>query len=434
MRAPGTFTLAAASAILCFALRAQNPPPANTAEDELRKALTDSANSPQGMIRELEAYLVKYPSTPQRPDIEKILLREAMDTKDVERIARYGESVLAREPDNVMAMENTIVAELKRGGQADAGKALGHAQEFEQLVHSLTAAPAKGRDEAKRRLEMDSGLGRAYLYQARAQAQLGRLEKAAELAQKSYAANPAAESAREAAWCLDKLQRPGDAVGYLAEAFAMPDPREPEIERGEDRVLLAEIYRKWKGSEAGLGDFVMEAYDRAAAARSARRLDLKQYDPNLQVTDPMEFTLSNLDGTELKLSSLKGKVVVIDFWATWCGPCRLQHPIYEQVKAHFHGRPDVVFLAVDADDDPKLVEPFLKSQGWSRDVYFQDGLATAMQVTSIPTTIIAGKNGKIAERMTGFLPDRFGVQLTSRIEAALGEGSGSPPKEKGHGE
>ncbi len=434
MKALRRSALAAALVFFCFALCAQNAPAPNPAEDELRKALAESANSPQGMIRELEAYLVKYPSTPQRPDIEKVLLREAMDTKDVERIARYGESVLAREPDNVMALENTIVAELKQGGQADAEKALGHAQEFEQLVHSLTAAPAMGRDEAKRRLELDSGLGRAYLYQARAQSQLGRLEKAAALAQKSYAANPNAESAREAAWCLDKLHQPAEAVRYLAEAFAMPDPREPETERAEDRALLAEIYKKWKGSEAGLGDSVLEAYDRAAAARAARRLEMKRYDPNLQVTDPMEFTLSNLDGKELKLASLKGKVVVMDFWATWCGPCRMQHPIYEQVKAHFHQRPDVVFLAVDADDDPKLVEPFLKAQGWSRDVYFQDGLATAMQVTSIPTTIVAGKNGKIADRMTGFLPDRFGAQLTSRIEAALGENSGTAPKAKGHGE
>ncbi len=434
MNALRASALCAALTLSCVAVRAQNAPAPNSADDELRKALTDSANSPQGLIRELEAYLAKYPSTPQRPDIEKILLREAIDTKDVERIARYGESVLAREPDNPMTLENTIVAELKPGAQANAEKALAHAQEFERLVQSLTAAPATGRDEAKRRLEMDSGLGRAYLYQARAQSQLGRFDKAAALAGKSYASNPTAESAREAAWCLDKLHRPAEAVRYLAEAFAMPDAREPESERGEDRVLLAEIYKEWKGSEAGLGDVVLEAYDQAAAARAARRLEMKRYDPNLQLTDPMEFTLSNLDGKDLKLSSLKGKVVVMDFWATWCGPCRMQHPIYEQVKAHFHDRPDVVFLAVDADDDPKLVEPFLKSQGWSRDVYFQDGLAAAMQVSSIPTTVIAGKDGKIAERMTGFIPDRFQMQLTSRIEAALGDNSGAAPKEKGHGE
>ncbi len=429
-----TLRSAAALALFCSALLAQTAPAPNPAEEELRKALADSANSPQGVIRELEAYLVKYPSTPQRPDIEKLLLREAIDTKDVERIARYGESVLAREPENLMALENTIVAELKLGGPADAGKALGHAQEFEQQVHSLTAAPTTGRDEAKRRVEMDSGLGRAYLYQARAQSLLGHMDKAAALAQKSYASNPTADSAREAAFCLDKLHQPADAVRYMAEAFVMPDPREPDTDREADRVLLAEMYKEWKGGDAGLGDVVLEAYDRAEALRAARRLEMKRYDPNLQVTDPMKFTLSNLDGKELNLASLKGKVVVMDFWATWCGPCRMQHPIYEQVKAHFHDRPDVVFLAVDADDDIKLVAPFLKSQGWSRDVYFQDGLAAAMQVTSIPTTVIAGKDGKIAERMTGFIPDRFQAQLTSRIEAALNDASSPAPKEKGHGE
>ena len=429
-----TLRRSAALALFCFALRAQTAPAPNPADEELRKALTDSANSPQGLIRELEAYLVKYPSTPQRPDIEKILLREAIDTKDVERIARYGESVLAREPENLMALENTIVAELKLGGPADAEKALGHAQEFEQQVHSLTAAPTTGRDEAKRRVEMESGLGRAYLYQARAQSLLGHMDKAAALAQESYASNPTADSAREAAFCLDKLHRPADAVRYMAEAFVMPDPREPDTDREADRVLLTEMYKEWKGGDAGLGDVVLQAYDRAEAVRAARRLEMKRYDPNLQLTDPMKFTLSNLDGKELNLASLKGKVVVMDFWATWCGPCRMQHPIYEQVKAHFHDRPDVVFLAVDADDDTKLVAPFLKSQGWSRDVYFQDGLAAAMQVTSIPTTVIAGKDGKIAERMTGFIPDRFQAQLTSRIEAALKDGSAPAPKEKGHGE
>jgi thiol-disulfide isomerase/thioredoxin len=67
--------------------------------------------------------------------------------------------------------------------------------------------------------------------------------------------------------------------------------------------------------------------------------------------DPMEFTLNGLDGRKLSMASLKGKVVVLDFRATWCEPCRGQHPLYEQVKLRFEDNPDVVFLSIDTDED-----------------------------------------------------------------------------------
>ena len=87
-------------------------------------------------------------------------------------------------------------------------------------------------------------------------------------------------------------------------------------------------------------------------------------DPNSSATDPMQFTLSGLDGTKLSLSNLKGSVVVVDFWATWCQPCRIQHPLYEQVKARFKDRSDVVFLAIDTDaeEDHSKVAPFLDNK------------------------------------------------------------------------
>ncbi len=432
MRRAGTAALVLA-AMMAGAF-AQAPPASSAAaseDEELRQALTESSNSPQGMIRVLEAFLTKHPATAQRPDIEKILLKSAMDTKDVERIARYGEDVLSREPTNFAALENTTVAELKLGGEKNGERALGHAEEFERLIEQVTAAPQKGRDEARRQLERDRGLSRAYLFEARAHGVLGHVDRAAALAKKSYESYPNAESAREAGWWLDQLHQPAEAVNYLAEAFIMPDGAASGAERAGDRERLAAVYQSWKGSEAGLGDFVMAAYDRVMAAISARRLALKQYDPNVQASDPMQFTLSALDGSPLSMASLKGKVIVMDFWATWCGPCRTQHPIYEKVKERFRERPDVVFLAIDTDEDRSAVDGFLRAQGWSRNVYFEDGLAAVLKVSSLPTTIIIDKQGKVSERMTGFLPDRFGDQLSNSIQTLLG--TATQGKSDGHG-
>jgi len=111
----------------------------------------------------------------------------------------------------------------------------------------------------------------------------------------------------------------------------------------------------------------------------------------------------------------------MDFWATWCGPCRGQHPLYEQVKQRFRDRPDVVFLSINTDEDRSLVEPFLEDANWSKDVYFEDGLSAALRVSSIPTTIILGKQGQIFSRMNGYIPERFAAMLTERIQEALKE-------------
>src|SRR5258707_10348018 len=118
----------------------------------------------------------------------------------------------------------------------------------------------------------------------------------------------------------------------------------------------------------------------------------------------------------------------MDFWATRCSTCRVQHPLYEKVKARFKDRDDVVFLAVDADDDHEAVEPFLDQVKWSKTVYFEDGLSTLLKVSSLPTTLIFNKRGELVNRMSGFLPERFVDMLTERIQEAL---ASTTPNDKG---
>jgi thiol-disulfide isomerase/thioredoxin len=119
---------------------------------------------------------------------------------------------------------------------------------------------------------------------------------------------------------------------------------------------------------------------------------------------------------------------VMDFWATWCGPCRGQHPLYEKVMERFKDRADVVFLFVDTDEDHTQVKPFLDAQGWTGRVFFDDGLQTLLQVSSIPTTLIFSKEGVMVDQMIGFLPERFVDMLSERIQDALGVHVKEAPK------
>ncbi len=167
---------------------------------------------------------------------------------------------------------------------------------------------------------------------------------------------------------------------------------------------------------------MLEAYDRAMALAHKRLARLREFDPNTGVTNPTEYTLSAVKGDPVKISSLRGKVIVMDFWATWCGPCRIQHPLYEEVKTKFAGRDDVVFLNIATDEDPSVVQPFLESNKWNtKTAYFEDGLSSLLRVSSIPTTVIYDKQGQIYSRMNGFLPETFVKQLTARITEALAQ-------------
>jgi thiol-disulfide isomerase/thioredoxin len=218
-----------------------------------------------------------------------------------------------------------------------------------------------------------------------------------------------------------RMGRQAEAIEHLAEAFVIPDPFANDAMRQGDRLLLGELYAKVHGSEKGLGDLILAAYDRTSTVVETRRKKLLALDPNSSLADPMEFTVTGLDGKKLRLASLKGKLLILDFWATWCVPCRLQHPLYETLRQRFGARGDVIFLEMNSDEDQSVVEPFLTAEKWDKTVYFEDGLARLFNVMNIPSTILIGKNGRLASRMDGFDPATFLEQMTARIQALLAE-------------
>ncbi len=436
---------AAAAALLCLlpllnrAQTAANVNPEADAKEkaELVQAINEAGGSSIDLIRALENHLSRYPDSKERSVIEKGLAKAAMEANDNARIVQYGEKVLAREapPDSTdgMAMLDRVIRALVDDHAAKAGpgdsepakKALAYCKRYKDDIAALRVKnePPGHLTAGQWSDELDKAQARALALEARATGNTsdpGSAEAAQQLAKSSWAAYPTGEGAREAAYWLTKLGRKADAIEYYADAFTLEDPRTTETDRARDRARLGELYTSLHGSEKGLGDEILQAYDRTSALLNERREILKAKDPNAVATNVVDFTLPAVDKTAppLVLSSLKGKTIVMDFWATWCVPCRAQHPLIEQVSEHFRSDPDVLFVPVDSDDDTSLVAPFIKQQGWKSQGYLEDGLARRLTISSIPSVLIIGPDQRIASRIVGVRPDRFEQMLTERIELA----------------
>ena len=129
------------------------------------------------------------------------------------------------------------------------------------------------------------------------------------------------------------------------------------------------------------------------------------------------FELTGSDGNIVRLSDFKGKVVILDFWATWCGPCRQEIPGYIDLYNKYNDK-GLEIIGVSLDQDGWTpVRPFMESYNINYPIVM--GTMQVVQayggIRSIPTTFIINRNGEVVERKIGARPVEYFEQILSNL-------------------
>jgi thiol-disulfide isomerase/thioredoxin len=121
--------------------------------------------------------------------------------------------------------------------------------------------------------------------------------------------------------------------------------------------------------------------------------------------ETMDFTLKDLSGNNVSLSDYRGKVVFLDFWATWCPPCRMSIPEVEQMYEEYKDNDNVVMLGINMAEDKNTIEKFMEKNKISYNILLGDGkTAGQFAIRGIPAFFVIDQNGNIHNKFVGFTP------------------------------
>ncbi len=386
-------------------------------ETELQKSIADAGNDRGALVRNLKNYLKRFPDAPRKAAVYRALVESCEQVQDNACALEYAEQLIAVRPDDSEIMMLAVSLLQQQGDEASLTRASGYVTRVLDRVEKSQPTDKSPRMSLQDWHDNQDQL-RAALYNLRGQIEKSQhdYDAAAKDLHMSYAIHPSAMAAEQLGELAEMRRDSATAIDEYMLAFVLPENGPAgKVNRREVRKKLGNVWRQVHSNEDGLGQAVLAAYDLQAAAAAPTSAPASR---NKEARDIFAFTLRKLDGTPVPLSSAKGKVLVLSFWATWCGPCKELEPEFVGVAKSYAGNSDILFYAVNTDEDQSLVPHFVAHEKWDVPTVYADGLDDFMKVDSLPTVMVFDRAGKIIYRINGFPPEGFTENLNTAIQSA----------------
>ena len=396
----------------------------------------------------LEAFIARYPEDARAWLIYADLFRTRANQPDTPgaRLATIGDAWIRHVTPTAYAMiaARVKVALVLAERQSDLDHAEAIADEAAKIAKKLTVdsplvatEPLTGREPLIARLKEDAQMAVGFVHLRQ-----GRIKEAViELRGPLQPVSKQVERDGYILWKDADLREFGlrPRVLWLAELFeAQGDYQRAakyllagasDDERGNRLIQshLAPVYAKLGQSEREATASFNQAVQRYRALTTptlAMRDEEKRRLLALRTDMPApDFKAIRLDKQEIRLADFKGKVAVLIFWATWCGPCVAEMPHFQEAVKKYAANQDVIFLAISIDERKLAVRPFIERNGYRLPVAYDVNGAAALGINAVPSLIIVDRQGRLAFREQGFgsEADHYVERLSWRIDELLKE-------------